>query len=119
MLFLLSSALLTHNNQTDQSNMSKLLNTILSFFLAIIGIVLVVVAVLVASRCNPKHPIVFGVLAFLFPEIYLIQYGIRKYLLKQKGYCAGMPGGLRMGLTKVPITPSRTAKGVKAAVIPA
>lgn len=56
----------------------------------IISIVLLVIALIVAVRCNKKNPILYVLIAFFFPEIYLLQFLIRKYALKQANYCVGV-----------------------------
>ena len=45
-------------------------------------------AILVAINCNPGNKLIYGILAFFFSEIYLIQFVIRKYLFKERGYCS-------------------------------
>ena len=42
---------------------------------------------LIAANCNPNNPIMYSIIAFLVPNIYLLQYAIRKYLMREKGYC--------------------------------
>ena len=42
---------------------------------------------LIAVNCNPDSPIMYGIIAFLFPGIYLFQHTVRKYLMRTKGYC--------------------------------
>lgn len=44
-------------------------------------------AVVIATRCNPKCPVLMGIVAFLFDRIYLFQHVVRKYLLREKNYC--------------------------------
>ena len=56
-----------------------------SFILIIILQILPIM--LIAVHCNPKSPVTYGIIAFLFPGIYLFQHSIRKYLMKEKGYC--------------------------------
>lgn len=62
------------------------MHSVLSFHL-----VLIIFAVVLAVHCNPNQKWLMGIVAFLFPEIYLLQFGIRKYLLKEAGYCP-IPG---------------------------
>ena len=50
-------------------------------------VILMVLAVVLAVHCNPGRKLQLGVVAALFPEIYLLQFGIRKYILKETGYC--------------------------------
>ena len=58
---------------------------LLTVFLVLLIQVLPVV--LIAVNCNPKHQVMYGILAFLFPGIYLFQHALRKYVLVEKGYC--------------------------------
>jgi len=60
-------------------------------FLAYLFMIFVVVlAIILAVRCNPNHELVYGFIAFLFSEIYLIQFFIRKYIIQEKEYCKGI-----------------------------
>ncbi len=69
----------------------------------LLALVLLIGAVVVAVRCNPQNPFLFGALAFFFPEIYLIQYAIRKFAIREPGYCLGMGGfgGATAGATEL------------------
>ena len=42
-----------------------------------------------AYKCNPKNPFVMTLVGFAFSEIYLFQFLVRKFVIKEKGYCAG------------------------------
>ena len=44
-------------------------------------------AVVIATKCNPKTPVLMGIIAFLFDRIYLFQHVVRKYILREKNYC--------------------------------
>ncbi len=44
-------------------------------------IILLVSAVTLAVKRNPSHPIIFGALALLFPDIYILQYVFRHFVL--------------------------------------
>ena len=55
--------------------------------ICLILIIQVLPIVLIAVHCNPKRPFVFGLIAFLFPGVYLFQHAIRKYVIAEKGYC--------------------------------
>ena len=44
-------------------------------------------AVVIATKCNPKTPVLMGIIAFLFDRIYLFQHVIRKYILRENNYC--------------------------------
>ena len=58
---------------------------LLSFILMLI--IFTLPAVVIGVRCNSKSPVLMGIVAFLFDRIYLFQHVIRKYMLKEKGYC--------------------------------
>jgi hypothetical protein len=53
----------------------------------ILDLAVSIFAIIVAINCNPDHSIAYGILAALFPEIFLIQWGVRKYFIKEQGYC--------------------------------
>ena len=65
-------------------------NPAVNWVVSIIIIAIVITAILIALRCNPDNKFAYGLLAFLFSEIYLLQFVIRKYLLKEKDYCKGI-----------------------------
>ena len=44
-------------------------------------------AVMVAINCNPNNQILYGLIAFLFSDIYLLQWAIKKFILKNENYC--------------------------------
>ncbi len=64
------------------------------WFLVMLGIFAMdvgmsIIPAFLAYKCNPKHPIVMGLVGFFFSEIYLFQFLVRKFVIKEKGYCAG------------------------------
>jgi len=61
-----------------------------SLFVALFVLFIVILAVVIAVRCNPDNSLAYGFLAFLFSEIYLIQFFIRKFIIKEKDYCKGI-----------------------------
>ena len=65
-------------------------NPAINWIVSLIIIALVITAILIAVRCNPSNKFAYRLIAFLFSEIYLIQFVIRKYLLKEKNYCVGI-----------------------------
>ena len=84
------------NNNNLKKNMNLLVNPALdmkdSSPIELLGILLLLIvctlpAVVISVRCNPKSPILMGIVAFLFDRIYLLQHVVRKYMLKEKGYC--------------------------------
>ena len=79
------------SNFTNMNNVPQKVKREIAFSL-FITIVLVIFlqimpVMLIAVNCNPKSPVLYGVIAFLFPGIYLFQHTFRKYLLREKGYC--------------------------------
>ena len=88
------------NNNTMNNNLKKNMNLLVNpavnmesyTGMELLGVVLMLIvftlpAVVIAVRCNPKSPVLMGIVAFLFDRIYLFQHVIRKYMLKEKGYC--------------------------------
>lgn len=61
-----------------------------NFLFYLFSIFVIVLAVVLAVNCNPKNEFAFGLLAFLFSEIYLIQFFVRKYIINEKNYCTGI-----------------------------
>lgn len=76
----------TENFNNYGVSMAEPLNWIVSLIL----IFFVILAIVIAVRCNPKNTFWYGLLAFLFSEIYLIQFAIRKFLIREKNYCVGV-----------------------------
>ena len=60
------------------------------WILRLVFLALWITAIALAFNCSkPGSNKVWHVLgAFFFPEIYLIQYGVRKYVIKEAGYCS-------------------------------
>ena len=56
-----------------------------------LNLVVWILAMALAYKCNKgKDGLWLRVIfAFLFPHVYLIQAGVRKYVLAEKGYCVG------------------------------
>ena len=50
-------------------------------------VVLTIFAVVLAVHCNKDNKFLMGVVALLFPQVYLVQYGVRRYFLKESNYC--------------------------------
>ena len=65
-----------------------LLNNIYTMvYMVLLLLVTTIPAVLVAINCNKDRPILFGILAFLFSDIYLLQWAIKKFVIKYPDYC--------------------------------
>jgi hypothetical protein len=60
------------------------------FFVSLFVLFIVILAIVLAVRCNPDNKLAYGIIALLFSEIYLIQFFIRKYLIKEKNYCTAI-----------------------------
>ena len=85
--------LANHQNFTNNSNSNvneiRIEDFTMEIFITIVLILIIQVLpiVLIAVHCNPKRPITFGIIAFIFPGVYLFQHTIRKYVMAEKGYC--------------------------------
>ena len=62
-----------------------MVSVLVTFLLIILFQILPVM--LIAVNCNPKSPVTYGIIAFLFPGVYLFQHAVRKYLVRERGYC--------------------------------
>lgn len=47
-----------------------------------IHVIFAFLALIIAIRCNPGK-LLIPIVAVLFPELYLIQFGVRKYILQE------------------------------------
>tara|TARA_X000000950_G_C13314120_1_gene417853 strand:+ start:117 stop:413 length:297 start_codon:yes stop_codon:yes gene_type:complete len=56
-------------------------------YMIIILLVTTIPAVLVATNCNKDYKVLYGILAFLFSDIYLLQWSLKKFVLKYPDYC--------------------------------
>ncbi len=74
------------NNTDERKEIAQFTAEIMVTFILIL-VIQVLPVVLIAVHCNPKNRLGYGLLAFLFPGIYLFQHSIRKYALGEKGYC--------------------------------
>ncbi len=84
---------------TAAANAQKLTSN-QKFVLKVIHSVLTLLALVLAWNCNAGSDRILPLLgALLFPEIYLLQWGVRKYALKSPGYC-GNPGGVLSSLSQ-------------------
>ena len=70
-------------------NVDKMIidNMYTMIYITIILLVTTIPAVLVAINCNQQKPIRYGVLAFLLSDIYLLQWAIKKFVIKYPDYC--------------------------------
>ena len=78
-------------NKTEGFGMSEEGKYVSSYILGLISSILIICnaipAVLVAINCNPDQKILYGIIGLLFSDIYLIQWAIRKFVLKSSNYC--------------------------------
>lgn len=58
--------------------------------IALFLVFIVILAIIIAVRCNPNNQFAYALIALLFSEIYLIQFFIRKYIIQEKNYCSGI-----------------------------
>tara|TARA_B100001057_G_C22854191_1_gene952115 strand:- start:1451 stop:1747 length:297 start_codon:yes stop_codon:yes gene_type:complete len=56
-------------------------------YMIILLLVTTIPAVLVATNCNKNNQVLYGILAFLFSDIYLLQWSIKKFVIKYPDYC--------------------------------
>ena len=72
-----------------EGNPEKILkdNLYTMIYMILLLIITTVPAVLVATNCNKNNPIGYGILAFIFSDIYLLQWSIKKFVLKYPNYC--------------------------------
>lgn len=56
---------------------------------AVVDVGMAFIPAYLAYKCNPKHPIGMGLVGFFFSEIYLFVFLVRKFIIKEKGYCPG------------------------------
>ena len=56
-------------------------------YMIILLLVTTIPAVLVATNCNKDKKAMYGIIAFLFSDIYLLQWSIKKFVLKYPEYC--------------------------------
>ena len=93
----ISTVILLLNNKKINENFKSIItlktealitnNSYIITYLTLLLLFTTIPAVLVAVNCNPKNPIMFGILAFIFSDIYLLQWSIKKFVLKFDNYC--------------------------------
>ena len=68
---------------------SKLIkdNLYIMIYITILLMITTIPAVLIAVNCNKTEPIKYGILAFLVSDIYLLQWSIKKFIIKYPDYC--------------------------------
>ena len=94
-MVVLSTSILLLNNSTiinnieNTENKFRLLtnNAFIIFYMTLLLIVTALPAVLVAINCNKDYKVMYGIFAFFFSDIYLLNWAIKKFILKTPKYC--------------------------------
>jgi hypothetical protein len=94
-MVLLTTAIVLLNNRRVVDNFINIDDSVKTinnnmYIITYIGLLLLfttIPAVLVAINCNKNSKLLYGSLGFLFSDVYLIQWSIKKFILKQKNYC--------------------------------
>lgn len=94
-MVVLSTSILLLNNSTvldsikNINNKAKMLsnNIFIMIYMTMLLIVTALPAVMVSINCNPDNKVLFGLIAFLFSDIYLLQWAVKKFILKRENYC--------------------------------
>ena len=77
------------NNFVSIDNYDKTLhnNIFMLVYISMLLIFMTIPSVLIAVNCNPNNKIMYGFIAFIFSDIYLLQWSIRKFIFKSPNYC--------------------------------
>ena len=94
-MVLLTSAIVLLNNRRVIDNFINIDDSVKTinnniYIITYIGLLLLfttIPAVLVAINCNKNSKLLYGSIGFVFSDVYLIQWSIKKFILKQKNYC--------------------------------
>jgi|TARA_B110000285_G_C15084982_1_gene595662 hypothetical protein len=94
-MVVLSTSILLLNNSTvldnikNINNKAKMLsnNVFIMIYMTMLLMVTALPAVMVAINCNPDNKVLFGLLSFFFSDIYLLQWAVKKFILKKENYC--------------------------------
>ena len=88
LVFTLNNDALLHNFVNIDNRYKTIKNNIfLLIYISILLLFTVVPAILIAINCNPTQKILYGIVAFFFGDIYLLQWSIRKFILNDTNYC--------------------------------
>jgi hypothetical protein len=75
-------------NFKNKNNKKSILKTVWKIFYTITLLILMwVPAILISQQCNPNNKVGYGILAFLFPDMYIFQWSLKKFVRKVDGYC--------------------------------
>lgn len=113
MLTLVAATYFQNNGKKARTQAEQEQHKMWSMILYLIAVLVLVLAVVLAARCSSKHPFLMGLLAFMFPELYLLYFVVRKYLCQDEAFC---PAGLKEygpGLVPYPPSPGASAAGVR------
>lgn len=93
----ISSIILLLNNKRINENFKSIVslktetiisnNAYIMTYLTLLLLFTTIPAVLVAVNCNPKNPALYGLIALLFSDLYLLQWSIKKFVFKFDKYC--------------------------------
>jgi hypothetical protein len=94
-MVLLTSAIVLLNNRRVIDNFINIDDSVKTinnniYIITYIGLLLLfttIPAVLVAINCNKNSKLLYGSIGFVFSDVYLIQWSIKKFILKHKNYC--------------------------------
>jgi hypothetical protein len=87
-ILLLNNSKIIDNIKNFNDNQRFLQNNVyIMFYLTLLLMVTALPAVLVSMECNKKNKVMYGLLAFLFSDIYLLQWSIKKFILNKSNYC--------------------------------
>lgn len=94
---LVTSTILLLNNLRINENFKSIVslkteaiisnNAYIITYLTLLLLFTTIPAVLVAVNCNPKNPALYGLIALLFSDLYLLQWSIKKFVFKFDKYC--------------------------------
>ena len=76
--------------RNDEHPIGRLFGDVTGLILVLVMLAIAMIPVYIAVKCNPEHPILYGILAFLFSEIYLVQFLVRKFVMQSPGYCSAL-----------------------------
>ena len=86
-LMLNNSKIIDNINNYNDNKKFITNNVYLMFYITLLLIVTALPAVLVAIECNKDNKILYGIMAFLFSDVYLLQWSIKKFILNKSNYC--------------------------------
>jgi len=79
-----------NNNNNFVRHMNSSVKDMPLLLIILVIVICTLPAVTIAVRCNPKYPIIMGIVAFLFDRLYLFQHVVRAFYLKEKNFCTSV-----------------------------